>query len=78
MKKNEVAKRMKKSEKTSFFVSIKKLPVKPISGNWKRRLSQQALLDTKRSGRPKKYCGDDVCNRLTESLECSPMKSTRK
>ncbi|PSN30009.1 hypothetical protein C0J52_28104 [Blattella germanica] len=31
MKKNEVAKRTKKSEKTSFFVSIKQLSVKPIS-----------------------------------------------
>ena len=31
MKKNELTKRTKKSEKTSFFVSIKQLPVKPIS-----------------------------------------------
>ena len=31
MKKNELAKRTKKSEKTSFFVSIKQLSVKPIS-----------------------------------------------
>ena len=31
MKKNELVKHMKKSEKTSFFVSIKQLPVKQIS-----------------------------------------------
>ena len=31
MKRIELAKRMKKSEKTFFFVSIKQLPVKPIS-----------------------------------------------
>ena len=31
MKKNILAKRTKKSEKTSFFISIKQLPVKPIS-----------------------------------------------
>ncbi|PSN35328.1 hypothetical protein C0J52_17146 [Blattella germanica] len=44
----------------------------------KKTFSTGSILDTKRSGRPKKYCGDDVCNRLTESLERSPMKSSRK
>ena len=33
MIKNELAKRTKRSEKTSFFISIKQHPVKPISKN---------------------------------------------
>ncbi|PSN36603.1 hypothetical protein C0J52_21289, partial [Blattella germanica] len=44
----------------------------------KKTFSTGSVLDTKRSERPKKYCGDNVCNRLTESLERSPMKSTWK
>ncbi|KAJ4447734.1 hypothetical protein ANN_09742 [Periplaneta americana] len=36
------------------------------------------LLKAKRSGRPRKYVDDDVNGRLNESLERSPMKSTKK
>ncbi|PSN29853.1 hypothetical protein C0J52_25289 [Blattella germanica] len=77
MKKNEVAKSTKKSEKTSFLVSIKQLPTN-LRKLEKKTFSTGSVLDTKRSGKPKKYCGGDACNRLTESLELSPMKSTRK
>ncbi|KAJ4425826.1 hypothetical protein ANN_27452 [Periplaneta americana] len=79
MKNNELVKRSKESEKTSFITLIKQLQVKPISGNWKRRLSQQALYWIQNTAEDlKKYVDDNVNDHLNESLECSPMKSTRK